>query len=110
MSDERAQHYWRRHSIPCLDQGRDWIERNRTWIEQEASLHPGFGDALRTIALDALGSDEPFEVRRALSALAVLGRPDDVPRLRAVASERGGLLARDAGAAVSEIEKHRRAV
>lgn len=110
MSEEHARHYWQRRSIPCLDQGRDWLERNRTWIEEEASRHPGFGDALRTIALDALGSDESFDVRRALSALAVLGTPDDVPRLREVANERGGVVARDAGAAVSEIEKHRRAV
>jgi hypothetical protein len=108
MNDEHARHYWQRHSIPCLDQGSVWIERNRSWIEEQASLHPGFGDALRSIALDALESEQPLDVRRALSALAVLGTDDDVPRLREVATERGGIVARDAGAAVEEIEKHRR--
>jgi hypothetical protein len=105
MHEEHARYYWRRHSIPHLDQGRDWIARNRVWIEEQDGLHPGFGDALRAIALDALESDEAFDVRRALSALSVVGTPADVARLREVAEERGGLLARDADAAVSEIEQ-----
>jgi hypothetical protein len=109
MNEEHARLYWQRHSIPCLDQGRDWIARNRSWIEEQVRLHPGFGDALRSIALEALESEQSLDVRRAMSALAVLGTSADVPRIRAVADGRGGLLARDAGAAVHEIEKYQRA-
>lgn len=108
MNEDHARRYWQGHSIPSLDQGSPWIERNRAWIAEQVTLHPGFGDALRHIALEALGSEQPLDVRRALSALAVLGTDDDVPRLRAVASERGGIVARDAGAALQEIERHRR--
>jgi hypothetical protein len=109
MVEELARHFFRRHTIYPFARP-FWVALNREWIEEQARLYPGFGSALRAIALEALEAGiedvDANQVRRALGAVAVVGLPRDVARLLAISDLHGGLFAKDIRAAVYEIEHH----
>ena len=109
MVEEIARRFFRQHTIYPFARP-SWVALNRQWIEEQAHSYPGFAAALRHIALEALESgvkaEDGVQVRRALGALAVVGRAEDVPRIAAVGEVGDGVYAKDARAATYEIEHH----
>ena len=84
-----------------------WMELNARWISEQEQAHPGFGTALRAVALEALAAGDGPGMRKALSALAVVGTAADLPALDHLAAK-SGAVGKDAGAAAWEI-RHREA-
>jgi len=82
---------------------RNWMQRNRAWIREAESGHPGAANRLRAAALTELQSPDADRVSKGLAILAVLGTAEDVPVLRRVAGRRAALEA-EARTAVGEIE------
>ena len=109
MVEEIARRFFRQHTIYPFARPA-WVAANRQWIAEQAHAYPGFAPALRRIALEALeaaaAAGDGVQVRRALGALAVVGRAEDLARIAAVGAASGGLYAKDARAAAYEIEHH----
>jgi hypothetical protein len=81
-----------------------FLEENARRVAEQDGAHPGFSRSLRELALEALTSEDEAAVRRALSALAVVGEVTDIPAIRSAASGGGVGVTKDAGTAVYEIE------
>lgn len=100
-----AEYWLQRRSLYGLNQPR-FIGFNARWIREAEEGRPGFSTSLRHVALQALDSPDSLMVSQGVSALAVVGLPDDLPRLMEL-MESGGPVAKDARTAAWEIE-HRR--
>ena len=80
-----------------------FMEENVRRIADQEKAYPDFRDQLRAVALEALGADDERTVRRALSALAIVGYGVDLAAIREVAELQRGAVAKDSGAAEWEI-------
>ena len=59
---------------------------------------------LRQVSLEALDSDDPPLLRRALTCLAIVGASEDVPTIQPLLAHSDSDVARDAKTAIFEIE------
>ena len=102
MPRDYASWFLKRRKLCPMD-SRLWIQCNAEWISDEEKRMQGFSQNLREAALASLDDGDEETVRTALSALTVVGRLDDVPRLREI-TVLGGSIAKDCGTAIYEIE------
>lgn len=101
-------HYWLNSKALWLGRPFDLDQYHRRIGEVEAA-RPGFAAALRLAALAALMGDERLAAYNAVGALAVVGIPEDVERLRSLVGSFAGepRLIRDARTAIFEISHGR---
>ena len=78
---------------------------SRGWIEEKAHSRPEFTDSLRLVALESLDRLDANRVRRALSALAIVGHVEDLARIEELLSEKDNPVSADARATISEIKR-----
>jgi hypothetical protein len=94
---------WLREARPPTGQ-RGWGRLLRATIQNTETARPGFASALRLAALDELRDTDPIAARKTIAILAIVGTAEDVPTLRALASNQRGLVD-DVRTAVCEIEE-----
>jgi hypothetical protein len=58
---------------------------NAAWLNREERDHAGFAECLRKVALEFLDSGNADDAGRALRVLAVVGKDEDVARLKELA-------------------------
>jgi hypothetical protein len=92
-------YHWLRASAVRLYRPFD-MTLTRDWVSAIEGGRPGFAFQLRLVALDALRSDDPQLVHKAIAALAVVGERADCVQLRAVS----GVHAVAARTAIFELE------
>jgi len=103
MADRTYVAWWfRRYGFYTMDRP-FFLEENARRVAEQEGAHPGFSESLRVFALEALTSEDEATVRRALSALAVVGEVGDIPAIRSASSEGGPAVTKDVGTAVYEI-------
>jgi len=73
-------------------------------VREVADARPGFASELREIALARLASSERGLVHRALAALAVVGRAEDLAAISVLTASRDSWIAGAAATAAFEIE------
>jgi hypothetical protein len=103
---------------PLIEYADHWLRSTPLWLGRPFDLEqyhrrigdietarPGFAAALRLAALAALTCDERRAAYNAVGALAVVGMPEDVERLRSLVGPFAGepRLLRDARTATFEI-------
>ena len=100
---EYAQH-WLSSTVLWLGRPFDLEQYHRRVGDVEVA-RPGFAAALRLAALAALTGDDRRAAYNAVGALAVVGMPEDVERLRSISGPFAGepRLTRDARTATFEI-------
>ncbi len=76
---------------------------NAAWVTREERDHPGFTECLRKIALEFLDSADADDASRALRALAVVARDEDVARLKELAARADGQLSQQARSALWQV-------
>jgi hypothetical protein len=106
------------HMEPLVEYAEHWLKSTVLWlgrpfdleqyhrrVEDIETARPGFAAALRLAALHALTSDERRTAYNTVGALAVVGMPEDVERLRSLVGPFSGeaRLIRDARTAIFEI-------
>ena len=98
---EYAEH-WFAHTDLRLHPPR-LLNQTTQWIQELTHARPGFDAELRTVALASLRSSDRVLVHRALAALAVLGRPDDLVMIEPLLQSADPYIAGAAGSAKFEI-------
>jgi hypothetical protein len=73
------------------------------WVRESLDACPSFASNLRDAALLAIDDGNTILLRKALQALAHVGQPDDVPRLKRLVAHPEPLVARDAKTCVFQI-------
>lgn len=82
-----------------------FIDFQREQIETITIADPLFPVHLRHVALSELGDSDRDVVRRALTCLAIVGSPEDVPLLTPLLEDENTDVGKDARTAIFEIER-----
>ncbi len=80
----------------------------KRYLEEITAGNPGFPRQLRKAALKAIETDEPFLLRRALTALAFVGRKSDATQVEYLTRHPNADVARDARTCLFELNSRAR--
>ena len=82
-----------------------FIENQRDQIAEKVLGDPRFAEKLRQVALEALRSDQPSTVRRALTALAFVGTDAELAIVEQLKTHEDAAVSRDAATCLYEIKR-----